>query len=173
MPAYLATLVLLTAVPLAAADSCPVVVTTTGGSVGLWVDGVTTTYHPQNLAVDRSDQINNVVTWDPPAPTDERTLLGYWVYRLPSASQLDPVASFYVDGPEADSFRDTTADFHHAYAYFATAVYEEATTHVSTQSIPSNITPVQDLQGNYPHCEAVQTAPTSPFVFVNVFCLVP
>ncbi len=155
--------------PPATADPLPVNWVMTPGHVGFWADGMTTTNHPTDLSLSRS-ATSNELSWNAPLFSDGRTLVGYYVYRLPGDAQLDPVTSFYVT--TGTSLSDTTADPTHPYVYMATAEFQDASTGQFTQSLPGNVAVA--FAGGYPHCMTPQyNLAVFPYVFVDAGCIIP
>lgn len=169
-----ATCAALVAAPLASADHVPINWSLGPGHVGLWVETVTTTNHPVNLQADRSTGTFTALSWDPPTHTDGRTLVGYFVYRALNVPGDQPLVNTYIADGGVTSMDDTSADFDASYVYFVTALFEDATGEIRTESVASMPIFVNPFLSGYPHCNTPNIdLGTFPYATVNLVCIIP
>lgn len=103
-------------------------------SAGIFVDDVVTTDVPHSISVDRSDGINNVITWQPPTDSDGRTLIGFYLYRYPSPALFSPAQAIFISGATTTTYSDSWG-FSRDMVYFLSALFEDGAG-VKTESVP-------------------------------------
>lgn len=138
----------------------------------IWLSGVTTTAAPENLTSTEVAGANELA-WDLPAflDSEQMTLIGYRIVRVPGSSALAPVSEFLITDPDQLTFSDTTIASPNHYLYYVTAIYAEDGVVVTdtTESLPSNLA----FTSNWPPCAIAGTYWHWPYVSVHPQCLFP